>query len=177
MSLSTAWAVEAFARFGVTVSGSAAGIAASSARRRVRRGAQHGKAPERSTGRSRKPRVAVLSYLVSCPNVICVNRLNGATVRSCFGWFLRVSARLGPNLGPGPILAFPARSLGARVVFRGSVIVNWQSGDILIRRLQPKVAELSCGKPAVLFFRFRTVRCKAAAYTGTSLRQKDWGAA
>jgi hypothetical protein len=36
--------------------------------------------------------------------------LNGAIVRFWFGRFLRVSARLGPKLGPGPILAFLAGS-------------------------------------------------------------------
>src|SRR6516165_1540306 len=47
------------------------------------------------------------SYIVSCRNVMYVNSLNGAVVRSCFALSLCVSARLGPNLGPQPTLALP----------------------------------------------------------------------
>jgi hypothetical protein len=45
---------------------------------------------------------------------------------------------LGPKLGPGPILAFPARSARGTGRLQGGVIANWQSGDILIGRLQQK---------------------------------------
>jgi hypothetical protein len=53
---------------------------------------------------------AVPSYIVWCKNVIYVNRLRGSTVPSCPGWFLRVSSRLGPKLGSGPVLGVSARS-------------------------------------------------------------------
>ena len=46
-----------------------------------------------------------------------VNRLRDASIRSCLDWFLRVSARLGPILGPLPILAFPTRSVRTAAVF------------------------------------------------------------
>jgi hypothetical protein len=54
----------------------------------------------------------------SCQNVICVNRLNGAIVRLCFGWVHHVPGRLGPKLGPWG-LSQPANEQVVQIVFAG----------------------------------------------------------
>jgi hypothetical protein len=91
---------------------------------------------ERSNGRSRNALMPMPSRLISCQNVLFINILGEGLFATRYASFRPVAGRLGPKLGPWPILASPARSARGRgPPFKAVSPPDWRSGDVLIRRL------------------------------------------